>query len=294
MPSPRTLFTVRRMMFAIAALAVILGGSIEAIRLKRTHDEFRKIAAEHARRETDYRQAGKSYAQMAQMVESFLHDEKSLLERLEGHHSKSPGQGLRSGAFEELQSKLRNKYRSNATNGTMEREEAARSAELAEYHATLKRKYLRAAARPWLSVEPDPPPPDPAGRGRYWAERGEYIRARSAYEEAIGLDPLDFFSMNDLAWSLATCPDANFRDGGMAVQLATRACELAGQTDAAFLDTLAAARAEAGDFKSAVKSQSEAIGNLAKGDPLLGEYQNRLRLYESSKPYRAEVSKKQK
>jgi hypothetical protein len=30
---------------------------------------------------------------------------------------------------------------------------------LASYHEFLKRKYERAAARPWLSVPPDPPPP---------------------------------------------------------------------------------------------------------------------------------------
>lgn len=34
---------------------------------------------------------------------------------------------------------------------------------LARYHANLGRKYRRAAARPWLPVEPDPqPPPEPA------------------------------------------------------------------------------------------------------------------------------------
>ena len=33
--------------------------------------------------------------------------------------------------------------------------------ELADYHVRMRRKWERAAARPWLSVEPDPPPPDP-------------------------------------------------------------------------------------------------------------------------------------
>jgi hypothetical protein len=31
--------------------------------------------------------------------------------------------------------------------------------EMIDYHAWLKAKYARAATRPWLSVEPDPPPP---------------------------------------------------------------------------------------------------------------------------------------
>jgi hypothetical protein len=31
--------------------------------------------------------------------------------------------------------------------------------ELAIYHSRMRRKWERAAARPWVSVEPDPPPP---------------------------------------------------------------------------------------------------------------------------------------
>ena len=35
------------------------------------------------------------------------------------------------------------------------------SAKLATYYMELRRKYERAASRPWLSVEPDPPEPWP-------------------------------------------------------------------------------------------------------------------------------------
>jgi hypothetical protein len=31
----------------------------------------------------------------------------------------------------------------------------------AEYHAALKRKYERAAVRPWMPIDPDPRPPEP-------------------------------------------------------------------------------------------------------------------------------------
>jgi hypothetical protein len=31
----------------------------------------------------------------------------------------------------------------------------------ADFHARLRQKYERAASRPWLAVEPDPPPPAP-------------------------------------------------------------------------------------------------------------------------------------
>jgi hypothetical protein len=39
------------------------------------------------------------------------------------------------------------------------RKQAAYDRKLADYHAGLARKYLAAAARPWLSVAPDPPVP---------------------------------------------------------------------------------------------------------------------------------------
>jgi hypothetical protein len=39
------------------------------------------------------------------------------------------------------------------------RRDAAHEARIGRYHAGLKAKYLRAAARPWESVAPDPPRP---------------------------------------------------------------------------------------------------------------------------------------
>lgn len=37
--------------------------------------------------------------------------------------------------------------------------ESERRGRRAAYHARMKQKYERAAARPWLTVAPDPPPP---------------------------------------------------------------------------------------------------------------------------------------
>jgi Flp pilus assembly protein TadD len=65
--------------------------------------------------------------------------------------------------------------------------------------------------------------------------------------------------LDELAWLLATYPDPNARDGAEAVCLAERACKLTDRRVPAFLATLAAAYAEAGDFSRAVASGEEAL-----------------------------------
>jgi hypothetical protein len=55
--------------------------------------------------------------------------------------------------------------------------------------------------------------------------------------------------------------------------------------DAAMLDTLAAAYAEAGDFAKAVSVQQEAIALIGVGKGNNG-FMSRLKLYQSNTPYR--------
>jgi hypothetical protein len=95
----------------------------------------------------------------------------------------------------------------------------------------------------------------------------------------------DAFTKNNLAWFWATCPNAQYRDGKKAVDLATKACEITGWKYAELLGTLAAAYAEAGDFDSAVTVQTDSntlnpdAGSKARGEA-------RLKLYQEKKPYR--------
>jgi tetratricopeptide (TPR) repeat protein len=150
----------------------------------------------------------------------------------------------------------------------------------------LAKKYIIAASRPWLPVEPDPPPPDAAGQGYYWYELGDHRRAVAAYEDAIRFDSVDFSALNGLAWLLATSPDGKLRDGKRAVNLATRSCALTFRKEATCIDTLAAAYAEAGDFATAIESQQEVLGMISTGDPDYERFRNRLELYKAGKPFR--------
>jgi carboxyl-terminal processing protease len=104
-------------------------------------------------------------------------------------------------------------------------------------------------------------------------------------QTALRLDPQNKETSNNLAWLLATCPEAALRDGKKAVQCATRACELGAWRDGWIVDTLAAACAEAGDYKAAVGWQENAMA-LTPGGDVRDEMARRLELYREGKPYR--------
>ena len=76
------------------------------------------------------------------------------------------------------------------------------------------------------------------------------------------------------------------RDGDRAVKLAEKACKLTDYKDAATIDTLASAYAEAGDFESAVK-WSEMSVELCDKDAR-EEYAKHLENFRQGKPWRDE------
>jgi hypothetical protein len=85
----------------------------------------------------------------------------------------------------------------------------------------------------------------------------------------------------------ATCPDPDVRNGERAKECATRACELTEWAEPSYLDTLAAACAECGEFEEAVRWQEKATGMI--DDPeRVADYRSRLELYEQRKPARAD------
>jgi tetratricopeptide (TPR) repeat protein len=183
-------------------------------------------------------------------------------------------------------------YRSRASlvadllaNQEMRRREADQLMATIAAYAHLKAKYDRAASQPWMAVPPDEPLPKPARSAYQLLGAREYGRALETFDELAQAYP-DFVEAH-LSYALirASCPDAQYRDGELAVARATRGCALTRWQDAEALGTLAAAYAEAGDFVSAVKWQKRVI-ELTPFPPSREECEARLALYHSGNPYR--------
>jgi WD40 repeat protein/tetratricopeptide (TPR) repeat protein len=113
---------------------------------------------------------------------------------------------------------------------------------------------------------------------------GLYEPAAKNLDEALNLAPALPFLLNGRAWLRATCPDEKLRNGRQAVEDATKACEATGWKNSEYLDTLAAALAEAGDFANAIKRQEQAVALAGAVNKF--EMQLRLDGYRQNKPFR--------
>lgn len=124
-------------------------------------------------------------------------------------------------------------------------------------------------------------------RGNIYSHTGEYTNAIRDFQRVIQLNTKTIIvrAYNMLAWVLAICPDDNVRDGKKAVALATKACNMSNWTNYAYVDTLAAAYAETGDFEQAVKYQKQATSMNGIPEANRTNVQNRLELYLHHKPY---------
>lgn len=122
-------------------------------------------------------------------------------------------------------------------------------------------------------------------RGSIYSHTGEYAKAIQDFEKAVQVKPKMVKAYNMLAWVLAVCPDNKVRDGGKAVALATHACDMSSWTNYAYVDTLAAAYAETGDFDQAIKYQKRAASMSGIPDANRTNVQSRLELYLQHQPY---------
>jgi Flp pilus assembly protein TadD len=94
--------------------------------------------------------------------------------------------------------------------------------------------------------------------------QGDFTGAVAVYHQALQTHPDVPELLNNLAWLLATCPEAQTRDGVQAVRYAERACELTHYGATPLIGTLAAAYAEAGRFDDAIATAEHACDLAAK------------------------------
>lgn len=109
-------------------------------------------------------------------------------------------------------------------------------------------------------------------------------------QEAARSGPDSPSMLNDLAWLLATHPDATVRNGSEAVRAAEHACAMTNHKSPALLNTLAAAYAEAGRFPDAIHTAEEALALAqSSGDAEVAALgQKLLTSFRAGRPYQTE------
>ncbi len=122
-------------------------------------------------------------------------------------------------------------------------------------------------------------------RGNLAAEQGNYDRAVADFRRALALDPNLTDACRSLAWLEATCPNPRFQNPQQAIAEAEQAAKCSPANDYLVLDTLAAARASAGQFHQAIEIQEQA---LAGAPPeLRTSLERRLALYRQGRAFRS-------
>lgn len=154
-------------------------------------------------------------------------------------------------------------------------------------------QYDKALADFNASIKADPKlEPAYSERGRAYEEMREYEKAVADYETALRLTPGNPSLLNKTAWLYATCPKDSVRDGARAAELAMQACELTQWGNSWYVDTLAAAYAEAGKWEEAMNYGKLALQleKAGKNDAeTVKGYEERLELYGKKQAYRSKT-----
>ncbi|MBX7166873.1 MAG: hypothetical protein K1X74_11135 [Pirellulales bacterium] len=125
------------------------------------------------------------------------------------------------------------------------------------------------------------------GLGAWHAAHGEIGAALSYYDQSFAGKP-DANVANNVAWIRATHPDARWRNGQLALQLARAITVPPRDQDPALLDTLAAALAECGQYAEAAAVAERAAGLARKQgqEELARTLDGRAAVFRQSRPWR--------
>jgi tetratricopeptide (TPR) repeat protein len=120
------------------------------------------------------------------------------------------------------------------------------------------------------------------------AKRNDRGRHLQVLREGIDQCPPEDGILNNYAYALATNPDEKHRDGAEALRIAKQITQGEEGRRHDYLDTLACAYAEAGDFASAIRTGEQALALLnAEGDsPLIEESKAHLEQFRAGRPVR--------
>lgn len=139
----------------------------------------------------------------------------------------------------------------------------------------------------WTAIDLQPPAADTYLRlSQLLVRTGRYGEAIATLRHGHKAVPSHFHLANELAWLLATCPEANLRSPDEALQLSERLCQETERHIPELLDTLAASYAAAGRFPEAIQTAHQAVvlAEAKQQEPLVEAIKSRLAGYEKQQP----------
>jgi tetratricopeptide (TPR) repeat protein len=126
--------------------------------------------------------------------------------------------------------------------------------------------------------------------GKAYAALGKYKSAYEHFDNALEAQPNHENVLASKAALLTTCPDASFRDGKKALEVATDLCKRTNWNKPRYIATLAAAHAECGEYGQALKLVQEALNKVGPSLRFRDELERMNNLFLEGKPVRLEVS----
>jgi tetratricopeptide (TPR) repeat protein len=127
--------------------------------------------------------------------------------------------------------------------------------------------------------------------GNALLQKGHYREAAACFGKVLQAQPHYVLAENNLAWVLATAPDASVRNGSKAVELALDVDKLSGGQNPIMIATLAAAYAEAGRFPEAVATIRRALelATAQNNAAQVSTFQMELGMYQAGTPLHSGV-----